>query len=306
MLHFLPGAVRTRPRESGSPGSASRAVVWRGDRTGGHQRHRMCSIGSRYDRRHELGSGRVLRPGRFRTRLRVLLVAAVRDPHRRRSNCGGGRPVRGAADRGGRAGPHVVVGLALSPHALPAHGARHERGGVVGQPPGGGVGGSRPQRRPPPAISGRDLRCRSLLRLGRLPDEAARGLPPTWPECCAQVHPLSARSRTAASPPRRSLAGCPPATTTTAPSSPATSERRTIGTRRRSNVGLRSFTSAIPSLQCGPTDGSGSVDSLDQGPNSAPRRRRLSPSCSSLGERSGCHREIGGPDGKRSRNSQTA
>ena len=86
------------------------------------------------------------------------------------------RCTRSSASRR-RARPHELVGLALPRAARSAHGARHERRRARGEPAGEGVGRARPQRRPGPAVRRRRVRPRDVLRVGRLPHAAGRGVP---------------------------------------------------------------------------------------------------------------------------------
>ena len=60
----------------------------------------------------------------------LLLVAAPRDPHRRRRDRRGRRALRRARARRRRARPHELVGVALPARARAPHGARHEPGGA--------------------------------------------------------------------------------------------------------------------------------------------------------------------------------
>ncbi len=119
----------------------------------------------------------VLRPGRPHTQPGVLRPAAAGHPHRRPGGGGGGRAVRGAGARRGRARPVLVVDLAL--HGSPAAVGRpgDERRRARREPAAGAAGGARPQRRPHPAVPRRLLRRRHLLRVGGLPRRAGRGVP---------------------------------------------------------------------------------------------------------------------------------
>ena len=59
---------------------------------------------------------------------------------------------------------------------------------------------ARPQRRPAPAVRRRVVRRRGVLRVGRLPRRARRGVPRRRPACCDRVGGSCAPSRTGAFP----------------------------------------------------------------------------------------------------------